>query len=474
MKKILPLRRQLIPALLFITTYAFSQNVVTVTNCNMNGWVKQVPAGTSLAFQNEPVNPLLGKGSLELSASQALKIVRFRNVNYNGVRLSSLTELSWSSYISSRANSYDAPFVVITVDLNDDGATDDFLEFGPQYQGHWAAGIAPDQGEVATGIWQTWDMLHGAYWLGPTTDPEHGGALFTLATYISQHPTAKIVNDPATGGGGFRLSGGGGFYPDMNSTTFNFECYTDNVRIGVNGSTTVYDFEFTTANAGDDKDVIYGYGANCTMLNGAAAGGVAPYTYSWSGGATPANASNKVCPTSNSTYTLTVTDANGCTGTDDVLVNVTDVRCGSSMAKVKICHNGKEICVAKEAVPAHLRHGDVLGSCPQELKKGITDTGDKEMAELPSQYRLSNYPNPLTGSTRIVYELPTEGYVSLKVYTLSGKEIATLVNGNKKQGKYFVDFVPSGLSTGIYYYTIVVSSATKAFLKTNKMMIIHE
>jgi hypothetical protein len=473
MRTQLSVQQKFFPLLLLIATNTFSQNVVTVTDCNLNGWVKQVPAGTSIAFKNEPGNLILGKGSLELFATEALKIIRFRNVNYNGVPLSSITELSWSSFISERANDYDAPFVVITVDLNGDGTTDDFLEFGPQYQGQWAAGIAPDQGEVTTGIWQTWDMLHGAFWLGPTTDPEHGGALFTLTTYISQHPTAKIVNDPATGGGGFRLSGGGGFYPDPNSTSFNFKCYTDNVRIGINGVTTLYDFEFTSANAGADKNVIYGYGSNCTTLNGSAAGGVAPYTYLWSGGSTPNNASTEVCPTVTATYTLTVTDANGCTHTDDVTVNVNDVRCGIKMDKVKVCHNGEEICVAKEAVAAHLNHGDVLGSCSQELISKNNNSLEMGTTELIPQFRLTNYPNPFSGTTRIEYELPAAGNVSLKVFNLAGKEIGTLVKGNKKQGKYFVDFAPRRLSAGIYYYKIIVSSDAKIFTQTNKMILTH-
>lgn len=138
----------------------------------------------------------------------------------------------------------------------------------------------------------------------------------------------------------------------------------DNFKIGVNGTTTAYDFEFTIADAGSDKNVVYGYGSNCTILTGAAAGGVAPYTYSWSpGGTTPNSANTEVCPTVTTTYTLTVTDSNGCSRTDDVTVFVNDVRCGNKMDKVKVCHKGEEICIASEAVDAHLKHGDTLGAC---------------------------------------------------------------------------------------------------------------
>lgn len=287
-------------------------NIVTVTDCNLNGWVKQIPAGTFLAFKNEPDNPILGKGSLEMNTVPVQKNVRLRNTNYNNTLLSSITALGWSSFIAHRENDYDAPFVVLQIDLNDDGVTDNFLEFGPQYQSApWA--VTPDQGAVVTGKWQTWDMLKGTFWMGPDIDPEHGGAVFSLASYISQHPTAKIINDAAIGGG-IRLSAGG-FSP-------NLLCYTDKFKIGINGVTVIYDFEFTIANAGDDKK-INGHGAKGVTLTGTASGGVAPYTYSWSDGKTVWNQKDiKVHPYQTTTYTLTVTDANGCSGSDETTVFV--------------------------------------------------------------------------------------------------------------------------------------------------------
>jgi len=44
-------------------------------------------------------------------------------------------------------------------------------------------------------------------------------------------------------------------------------------------------------------------------------------------------------------------------------IKIVDVRCGNDNSKVKICHNGKAICVASESVQDHLDHGDELGSC---------------------------------------------------------------------------------------------------------------
>ena len=464
MRKILLIQFAVVSAMMLTTQTLYSQNVVTVTDCNLNGWVKQVPANTSLAFKNQPSNSILGKGSLEMITIEVQKNVRLRNTNYNNTFLTSITQLGFSSFIDHRENDYDAPFIVLQIDLNGDGTTDNFLEFGPQYQtAPWSTGVASDQGAVVTGTWQTWDVLHGVFWLGPNIDPEHGGAVFNLATYISQHPTARIINDAAIGGG-IRLSAGG-FAP-------NFKCYTDNFKIGVNGSTTVYDFEFTTANAGEDENVVYGYGSNCTTLNGVAAGGVAPYTYSWSGGATPNNSSTTVCPNTTTTYTLTITDKNGCTRSDDVTVNVNDVRCGSKMDKVQVNHNGEVICVAKEAVPAHLNHGDVLGS--YKTSPAITGTKTSEQNETDGQnnLRLVGYPNPFISSTQLEYILPSEGKAIIKLYNISGKEVATLLNANKKAGHYKLDFSRGNLSAGVYYSRITLTTSTNYFSHTNRILIL--
>ncbi|MDI6791649.1 MAG: PKD domain-containing protein [bacterium] len=77
-----------------------------------------------------------------------------------------------------------------------------------------------------------------------------------------------------------------------------------------------------TANAGSDVSVCSG---TCATLSGSATGGTAPYTYSWSPttGLDHADSPNpNACPTTTTTYTLTVTDANGCTGADQVVVVV--------------------------------------------------------------------------------------------------------------------------------------------------------
>ncbi|MAR67722.1 MAG: hypothetical protein CL833_10790, partial [Crocinitomicaceae bacterium] len=66
---------------------------------------------------------------------------------------------------------------------------------------------------------------------------------------------------------------------------------------------------------------------SCATINGSASGGFPPYTYSWSNGST--DPSITVCPTATTTYTLTVTDNNGCVTTTDWTVEVLNIFCST-------------------------------------------------------------------------------------------------------------------------------------------------
>ncbi|MEO6694496.1 MAG: YCF48-related protein [Ignavibacteria bacterium] len=94
----------------------------------------------------------------------------------------------------------------------------------------------------------------------------------------------------------------------------------------------------------------------------------------------------------------------------------------------------------------------------------------------PDNYKLyQNYPNPFNPNTNIQYDLPIDNFVSIKVYDLIGKEVLTLVNEFKQAGSYIVSFNVSNLSTGIYYYHMVVhSDKIKAgnFEQVRKMILI--
>jgi len=72
---------------------------------------------------------------------------------------------------------------------------------------------------------------------------------------------------------------------------------------------------------------------------------------------------------------------------------------------------------------------------------------------VPDKFVLSqNYPNPFNPETKIVYAVPKQSPVTIKVYDLTGQEVATLVNEAKEPGTYNVTFNATNLSSGIYIY----------------------
>jgi hypothetical protein len=79
-----------------------------------------------------------------------------------------------------------------------------------------------------------------------------------------------------------------------------------------------------------------------------------------------------------------------------------------------------------------------------------------------------NYPNPFNPTTEIQFALPKNDYVTLKVYDVLGKEIATLIEGQLQSGLYKVKFDASRLTSGIYYYRLTGST----FNQTRKMVLI--
>ena len=81
---------------------------------------------------------------------------------------------------------------------------------------------------------------------------------------------------------------------------------------------------------------------------------------------------------------------------------------------------------------------------------------------------MHNYPNPFNPVTTIKYSIPERSFVNIKVYDMLGKEIAKLVNEEKTQGVYSVNFDASALPTGIYFYRI----QTEKFSSTKKMILI--
>jgi len=92
-----------------------------------------------------------------------------------------------------------------------------------------------------------------------------------------------------------------------------------------------------------------------------------------------------------------------------------------------------------------------------------------EKNNMPLNYSLKqNYPNPFNPSTTISYALPFRSMVTVKVYSIIGAEIASLVNGEQEGGVHNISFNASGLPSGVYFYSLKAGS----YSETKKLMLL--
>ena len=101
-------------------------------------------------------------------------------------------------------------------------------------------------------------------------------------------------------------------------------------------------------------------------------------------------------------------------------------------------------------------------------KEFIPDAVNNKSYIKPDFSLSQNYPNPFNPATFIKYSTSEYGFVTLKVYDILGTLVKTLVNNYQEPGNYKVNFDASGLSSGIYIYSININGR----LLTRKMSLI--
>lgn len=95
---------------------------------------------------------------------------------------------------------------------------------------------------------------------------------------------------------------------------------------------------------------------------------------------------------------------------------------------------------------------------------------------LPSSVLLEqNYPNPFNPSTVFTFQLPVSGYVTLKVYDVLGREVATLIDGMQDAGYKIHEWNASGNASGVYFYklTVVGQNGIMSYSDTKKMLLLR-
>lgn len=107
-------------------------------------------------------------------------------------------------------------------------------------------------------------------------------------------------------------------------------------------------------------------------------------------------------------------------------------------------------------------------TCDEQCRIIYLRLSQNSTIELPKKYVLNqNYPNPFNPTTRFEYALPEDAHVTLKIYDVLGREVATVVDEYQEAGYRSIDFDASSIASGIYFYKLEAGT----FSETKKMLI---
>lgn len=220
--------------------------------------------------------------------------------------------------------------------------------------------------------------------------------------------------------------------------------------VKVNPQITVRIPDSKALNSGVAANTVYvGYApASSLTLTAQASGGSGTLTYKWSNGAT--TPSNKVNPSANTTYTVTVTDAKSCAVTASKQVTVVNVSCSGK--KVAVCHSNGAICISSADVKSHLAHGDKLGRCGATNTTMHTEATATSLEEVAVALRA--YPNPSNGRFTVQLRNAKSSRADILVLDGGGKVVerrALMLN----EGSQTITFALAGKSSGLYLVKVV-------------------
>ena len=112
--------------------------------------------------------------------------------------------------------------------------------------------------------------------------------------------------------------------------------------------------------------------------------------------------------------------------------------------------------------------GSVVKTGGTTSRNPVVTGVEESNSSVPDRFTLNqNYPNPFNPSTAISYQLSAKSFVSLKVFDMLGREVATLVDEVKKAGTYSTTWNASGFGSGIYFSKMQAGS----FSETRKLVL---
>ncbi len=203
--------------------------------------------------------------------------------------------------------------------------------------------------------------------------------------------------------------------------------------------------------AATDKNTIYtGYAPAASLTLQATPTG--PYTYLWNTGQTTPSVNVSTA----GTYSVAVTDTNGCTSPASIVINNINVACGKNNDKVIVCLHGIPLCIPSVAVQALLNLGGKLGPCTPCANM-------KDCCPFCNTPEVSVHPNPTSGQLTVELDNYTASKATVQILNLAGHIIAQkdvvimgaaqIVDfniGSSPQGIYFVKVISTqGIQTAI-------------------------
>ncbi|AHM61318.1 Endonuclease I [Flammeovirgaceae bacterium 311] len=229
--------------------------------------------------------------------------------------------------------------------------------------------------------------------------------------------------------------------------------------------------------SGDDV-VYYGYAPEeCTTLTASVSGGKGEYTYIWSTG--ESTASIETCPETSTTYTLTVLDGAGNSTTETFSVCAIDATCGND--KLQLCWQpnsnvNMQLCLPAQLADFFIRRGASIGACfaeqacapdNKDVNARISQSTDVQYLEINSAFSVT--PNLISGKATVDFIVLEEGRTTVKLYTVDGRELATLYDakdsfGTARSAEFNVDSYKSGL-----YVVRMTTASGEAF--TSKIIV---
>ncbi len=246
---------------------------------------------------------------------------------------------------------------------------------------------------------------------------------------------------------------------DAHGCTIKGGTYTVTQPTAVVGSISVSPV-YNVIGYGDAYTIYLVYGNQTDTLTASATGGTPGYTYSWApiyGSTSTLSAS----PTATTTYSVTITDALGCTKTDTQTIVVKDIRCnGDGLGKdhtkpkrkcIYLCFDGHNVMVDSSDVATYLALGYKLDRCKGSHRSSNPDDNSETVGTEFAGDVIRVYPNPNEGVFSV--EIPAvHKEAEIQISDITGRIIQTrTISGNNGEP---VQFSLGSIAQGMYFVKV--------------------